>query len=206
MPGDGSPPRSSSSRSSIEAPPGHDPLTLKYDRNVTHYEVLGVDRTASPAAIRSAYLARARAAHPDLQTDARRRADAEVEMRRLNEAWSVLGHEDRRLAYDAALHDRAWRDRPANSPSPGFVPIVDDDTDYAALLDDTPVDGTRVPRWLQLLPVVALGLAILSLCAGLVATFPPLIALGGISLVVSILGFLAAPVFAVMASYQQERE
>ncbi len=173
---------------------------------MTHYEVLGVDRTASPAAIRSAYLARARAAHPDLQTDARRRADAEVEMRRLNEAWAVLGHEDRRQAYDADLHDRAWRDRPANSPSPGFVPIVDDDTDYAALLDDTPVDGTQVPRWLQLLPVVALGLAILSLCAGLVATFPPLIALGGISLVVSILGFLAAPVFAVMASYQQERE
>jgi hypothetical protein len=173
---------------------------------MTHYDALGVAQGASATEIRRAYLERARATHPDLQTDAARRAAADLEMRRLNEAWSVLGHEDRRRAYDAELHEADRRNRPRHSPSPDFVPIVDDDTDYAALLDDTPVDGTRVPRWLQLLPVVALGIAVFCLSAGLVAAFPPLLALGGVALVISILAFLAAPVFAVMASYQQERE
>ena len=61
------------------------------------YEVLGVPRTASVRQIRSAYVERARRAHPDLV--GQRGLDV---MRSLNEAWAVLKDAQRRLAFDAA--------------------------------------------------------------------------------------------------------
>jgi curved DNA-binding protein CbpA len=61
------------------------------------YEVLGVPRSASTRQIRTAYLDRARKAHPDLVGH----RGTEV-MRLLNEAWSVLKDPDRRSALDAA--------------------------------------------------------------------------------------------------------
>ena len=61
------------------------------------YEVLGVSRAAPRQQIRAAYLARARAAHPDLVGG--RGLDL---MRTLNEAWSILKDARRRSAYDAA--------------------------------------------------------------------------------------------------------
>jgi curved DNA-binding protein CbpA len=60
------------------------------------YEVLGVPRTASTRQIRTAYLRRARQAHPDIVG----RHGLDV-MRTLNEAWSVLKDATRRSAYDA---------------------------------------------------------------------------------------------------------
>lgn len=61
------------------------------------YEVLGVTRAATRHQIRAAYLARARAAHPDLVGG--RGLDV---MRTLNEAWSILKDASRRSRYDAA--------------------------------------------------------------------------------------------------------
>ena len=61
------------------------------------YEVLGVPRSASTRQIRTAYLDRARKAHPDLVGH----RGTEV-MRLLNEAWAVLKDPDRRSALDAA--------------------------------------------------------------------------------------------------------
>ena len=61
------------------------------------YEVLGVSRVATRPQIRAAYVARARAAHPDLVGG--RGLDV---MRALNEAWEILKDSRRREAYDAA--------------------------------------------------------------------------------------------------------
>lgn len=61
------------------------------------YDVLGVSRAAPRQQIRAAYVARARAAHPDLVGG--RGLDV---MRALNEAWSVLKDARRRSEYDAA--------------------------------------------------------------------------------------------------------
>jgi curved DNA-binding protein CbpA len=63
------------------------------------YEVLGVSRSATTRQIRTAYLDRARRAHPDLVGH----RGTEV-MRLLNEAWAVLKDPDRRSALDAASH------------------------------------------------------------------------------------------------------
>jgi curved DNA-binding protein CbpA len=161
---------------------------------VDHYEVLGVDRDATTAVIRRAYLAKARLVHPDFHVgaDGGTRAEAERQMRQLNEAWGVLGDERNRLDYDGDLRTRrrqALDDRPAGTPSPDFVPYVDDETDYAALLDDAgPGNGATVPRSVQL------------------ASFAPLLAIGFVCLVLSGLAFVAAPAFAVMRSLESDRD
>ncbi len=69
----------------------------------SHYEVLGVQPTATAGELRRAYLERARTYHPDRYVDAggRDRAEAERSMREVNEAWRVLGDPARRRRYDA---------------------------------------------------------------------------------------------------------
>lgn len=73
----------------------------------THYDVLGVERTADTDKIRRAYLAAARKWHPD--RFAGRPADdsarAETAMRRVNEAWATLGNAESRRRYDLEAFD-----------------------------------------------------------------------------------------------------
>lgn len=74
-------------------------------KSQNHYEILGVTRTADHDQIRRAYLSAARRWHPDRHSgkpvaDAER---AEQAMRRVNQAWSVLGDKANREAYDRQL-------------------------------------------------------------------------------------------------------
>jgi hypothetical protein len=71
----------------------------------THYEILGVAPSATVDEIRRAYHAQARRWHPDHAGDrsgveAGRSEDA---IRRINEAWRVLGDTSRRRDYDRTL-------------------------------------------------------------------------------------------------------
>ena len=59
-----------------------------------HYAVLGVSPDANRSAIQAAYRDLARRHHPDFGGDGSR-------MAALNEAWSVLGRDETRMAYDA---------------------------------------------------------------------------------------------------------
>ena len=61
-----------------------------------YYAELGVEQGASQADLRRAYRNRARLLHPDLNSDER----AAEAMRRLNEAWRVLGDPRSRWRYD----------------------------------------------------------------------------------------------------------
>ena len=179
---------------------------------MTLYEELGVAPDASTAAVRRAYLAKARRVHPDFHADADEatRLGAEREMRRLNAAWAVLGDEGSRRDYDDGLRieaRRVVRERPAGAPSPEFVPYIDDDTDYAALLDEAgPGNGATIPRAIQLAPPLLLGVGIFAFCAGLVASFSPLLALGIVSVLLSGVAFLLTPAVAVMRSLESDRD
>jgi curved DNA-binding protein CbpA len=174
---------------------------------VTHYEVLGVRPNADADELRRAYLALARRHHPDRVPDIGARPASEARMREINEAWAVLGDPDRRRDYDAQLRTDARRNRRPNAPSPDFVPFDDSpDVDAADLLDDTPVAGTEVPRWLQILPAALLTAAVATGTAGFVAQLGPLLGLGLALLILAGLAFLAAPAVAVMRSYQHDPE
>lgn len=83
-----------------------------------HYEVLGVTRRADHEQIRRAYLDAARRWHPDRFSGrpAGQAEEAERAMRRVTQAWSVLGDQASRAAYDRQLEPRA--------PSPGDRPPV----------------------------------------------------------------------------------
>lgn len=64
----------------------------------THYEILGVTRVATKDEIRSAYIIKARAEHPD--------AGGEADMfARAAQAYKVLTNNDKRKEYDSWLND-----------------------------------------------------------------------------------------------------
>ncbi len=69
-----------------------------------YYQVLGVDRSADEAAIRSAFRARAKQMHPDVNRDDPK---AEEQFKDLNEAFEVLSDAGKRKMYDRFGED--WK-------------------------------------------------------------------------------------------------
>lgn len=106
----------------------------------THYEVLGVAPSASAEEVRGAYVALARALHPDrAHGDARR-------MQEVNEAWRVLRDPAARQAYDASLAP------PPEEVDPMDVPF----RAPAAEPGDVGVAIARALPWVAILVVLAL--------------------------------------------------
>lgn len=71
---------------------------------ITYYEELGVENTASADEIRDAFRILVRLLHPDQQSDPQLREMAERQMRKLNRIHSVLSDAARRTAYDQSLN------------------------------------------------------------------------------------------------------
>lgn len=67
----------------------------------TYYDTLQISRLASDSVIKAAYRTLSQQYHPDKNPDSRDKA--EREMKRLNEAYSVLSDADRRAAYDTEV-------------------------------------------------------------------------------------------------------
>ena len=116
----------------------------------THYEVLGVSRTATSREIRAAYRDRARRLHPDVATS----ADGD-EMGAVNEAWRVLRDTKTRAAYDREL-------RRAEAPVPttvddGAVDFEEEATEPGPVFTtDSIVIAALARGW----PVLVLGLVV----------------------------------------------
>src|SRR5580700_11002912 len=90
---------------------------------ITYYEELGVENTASADEIRDAFRALARLLHPDQQTDPQLKEIAEKQMRKLNRIHAVLSDPESRRRYDEVL-DTGFSPpiilNAVNSPSPGL--------------------------------------------------------------------------------------
>jgi hypothetical protein len=127
----------------------------------THYEVLGVPKDATPAAIRAAYLAKARVLHPDRQVGRTRAeiAAAQRSMQDVNVAWNVLGDPRARREYDNSIRPRTStstvRTTTAARPMPRPQrPMV--------VLDQEP-RGEPLPFLVRAAPVVILGGVLLTI-------------------------------------------
>jgi curved DNA-binding protein len=106
------------------------------------YAVLGVDRTATQQEIRLAFRRLVRRLHPDGAEG--QEADAE-RLREVLEAYSVLGHPDRRDAYDRAL-------RRAEAASPlwaDFPPPRTHARPRQSVFDDPDLLWSIFFRWLS---------------------------------------------------------
>lgn len=82
-------------------------MTTKND----YYDILGVDKSASAAEIKSAYRKKALEWHPDRHKD--NKEEAEKKFKEVNEAYQVLSDSQKKGAYDQFGHD-------AFSPGGGF--------------------------------------------------------------------------------------
>ena len=75
------------------------------DKN--YYEILEVDRNASPEIIEKAYKTLAKKYHPDLQDDIHKR-EAEETFKIINEAYQTLSNPELRALYDQKIEDTVF--------------------------------------------------------------------------------------------------
>ena len=126
----------------------------------THYDVLGVRPDATTAAIRAAFVEKARALHPDGYGG---RPDAELDaarrgMQDVNEAWRVLRDPVLRAAYDRLLQEAPTQAK-ARVAHPATAPRDDAlDRPYPrrpAEPGDVTVAIVRAAPWVAVLVVLA---------------------------------------------------
>ena len=79
-----------------------------------YYEILGVSRDANQQAIKSAYRKLARKYHPDVNKS----PDAQTKFKDINEAYEVLGDENKRKRYDQL--GSSWQQGADFNVPPGF--------------------------------------------------------------------------------------
>lgn len=79
-----------------------------------YYEILGVSKDASAQTIKSAYRKLARKYHPDVN----KAPDAQAKFKDINEAYEVLGDENKRKRYDQL--GSSWSQGAEFTPPPGF--------------------------------------------------------------------------------------
>jgi hypothetical protein len=92
---------------------------------MNYYEELGLRRDARIEEIRQAYKVLARLLHPDAQPDARLKAMAECQMKRLSEILAVLTDSQKRRQYDESLSESPiatmdWAPPPPVPPASGY--------------------------------------------------------------------------------------
>ena len=83
----------------------------KFDSSKNYYEILGIDREATPDEIDRVFRSLAREHHPD-------RGGSEEEMKSLNEAHDILSDPETRDAYDAETEP----ERSVYAPNPVYEP------------------------------------------------------------------------------------
>ncbi len=72
--------------------------------NKNYYEILEIDRKASPEIIEKAYKTLVKKYHPDLQAE-NEKGLYEEKIKEINEAYEVLSNEEQRKIYDSSLQD-----------------------------------------------------------------------------------------------------
>ncbi|MDP9005650.1 MAG: DnaJ domain-containing protein [Actinomycetota bacterium] len=169
---------------------------------MTHYEVLGVEPSASGEEIRRAYVRLARQHHPDYfgAAAADERLAAEQRMRTINEAWNVLGDRARRHDYDRS---QGLAEPPDGDGGRGFQPFDtdEDDIDPRDLPDAPyrrdPVMESPLTRVLTLAPVASFAVSVALAAVGMVVGSLAVLGLALAAFLLACLGFVVIPLLAL---------
>ena len=70
--------------------------------NKNYYDILQVNRNASPEIIEKAYKTLAKKYHPDLQAEENKKQAEEI-LKEINEAYEVLSNPEKKKVYDISL-------------------------------------------------------------------------------------------------------
>lgn len=72
--------------------------------NKNYYQILQIDRNASPEIIEKAYKTLAKKYHPDLQEETNKKYSEEI-LKQINEAYEILSNPEKKLSYDQTLEN-----------------------------------------------------------------------------------------------------
>ena len=97
----------------------------------TYYEVLGVDKNASDAEIKSAFRKLAKQYHPD-----NKETGDEAKFKEIGEAYAVLSDENKRRQYDQLGHEAFTQGAQAGGFGGGFGGFSAEDIDLSSIFDD----------------------------------------------------------------------
>jgi curved DNA-binding protein CbpA len=173
-----------------------------------HYDELGVAPSASPAEIRTAYVALARRHHPDRMGTAGEvaRAEAAARMARVNAAWTVLSDPGKRAAYDARfLEGTTTSGAHVRDPDSTFHPFDTSDDVDPRLFDDTPTGAPSIPRLFAMAPAALAAAGVTMVLGGAFLGYGGLLIAGFFLLAVAGLSFLALPFVALINASRSDR-
>lgn len=88
---------------------------------MTLYEILEVSENASNEVIEKAYKTLAKKYHPDLQTTAEEKKNADIKMKEINEAYATLKDENKRSQYDSKLRIEREKEEVAHSNATSHI-------------------------------------------------------------------------------------
>lgn len=129
-----------------------------------HYSVLGVSVDADRETIRRAYVAIARATHPDRASgDSVARASASRRIREANAAWNVLGDENRRREYDRR-RSGAQSPPTRSAPAAPRTRVVADHARRSGPVEPPPTSASK-GAWIGVFALLVLVLVILVVSA-----------------------------------------
>jgi molecular chaperone DnaJ len=171
----------------------------------THYDVLGIARSASAEEVKQAYHRRAREHHPDLRpgppaAPAGRPGASGDPMVAVNEAWAVLGDPARRRAYDRTLGAAGAGRGPAEPPV-DVDGLIDLDVDVDDLLGPEPEPPAPGPAdAMVLVPVALLAMAIGAFAFSAISEAPVLLLTSVLLLALAGVCFLATPLLVLRRS------
>ena len=176
------------------------------------YDVLGVSPKAEQTEVRQAFVRLARLYHPDHQTgaDDAWRVESERRMRELNDAWAVLGDQERRRAYNrslelqaAAAHMDARAAEGGRSTRTTTAPAPRDWRSYAS--PGPALDRPLSEQLLTMLPMLFLALSVVLGGAGMVLRVRAFAALAVVSVGLAAVAFVVVPLMAMGDSSRRRR-
>lgn len=97
-----------------------------------YYDVLGVDKSASEAEIKSAFRKLAKKYHPDINKE----PGAEEKFKEIGEAYAVLSDPDKKRQYDQLGHEAFTQGAAQGGFGGGFGGFSADDIDLSSIFDD----------------------------------------------------------------------